>query len=44
MAQQSCKWSDHYRDHPRTPENTELAPWVVEYGRYTRRRPRDMKT
>ena len=37
LAPQRCKWSDYYRDNPRDPSNAELAPWVVEYGRYTRR-------
>ncbi|KAG6426107.1 hypothetical protein SASPL_110322 [Salvia splendens] len=26
-----CYWSDHYSANPRTPDVTELAPWVARY-------------
>lgn len=26
-----CYWSDYYASNPRTPDNTDLAPWVSRY-------------
>ncbi|XP_028756542.1 uncharacterized protein LOC114715817 [Neltuma alba] len=30
-----CYWSDYYSANPRTPHNTELAPWVARFYRQT---------
>ncbi|XP_015966114.1 uncharacterized protein LOC107489859 [Arachis duranensis] len=30
-----CFWSDYYSANPRTPHNTELAPWVARFYRQT---------
>ncbi|GFR50414.1 hypothetical protein Agub_g12631, partial [Astrephomene gubernaculifera] len=37
---QAALWSAHYRKHPRTPADLQLAPWVAE--RYSRRRRHDV--
>lgn len=26
-----CYWSDYYASNPRTPDVTELAPWVARF-------------
>lgn len=28
VGEMSARWSDHYKAHPREPENTELMWWV----------------
>ncbi|CAN6577682.1 unnamed protein product [Malus baccata var. baccata] len=30
-----CYWSDYYSTHPRTPHNTQLAPWVATFYNQT---------
>lgn len=30
-----CYWSDYYSANPRTPHNTELAPWVARFYNQT---------
>ncbi|KAG2664296.1 hypothetical protein I3843_16G072500 [Carya illinoinensis] len=30
-----CYWSDYYSANPRTPHNTELAPWVARFYKQT---------
>ena len=36
VSRQRCRWSEHYEQHGRDPNNMELADYVTKYAGYTR--------